>query len=90
MELGRLTSPESCGKMRAKSPPVPVTSPDLIERLKTSISFNFGNDKCNPACGLSVKVAEISCSSVSLEQIKARLNYQAYHKYDELNLNLHA
>lgn len=28
--------------------------------------------------------------SVSLEQIKVRLNYQAYHKYNELNLNLHA
>lgn len=89
MEVGRLTSPESCGKMRAKSLPVLVTSPDLIERLKMSISFKFGN-KCNPVCGFSVKVAEISCSGVSSEQIKARLNYQAYDKYDELNLNLHA
>lgn len=47
--------------------------------------------KCDPAGGFSVKAAGVSCLRVSLEKkIKSRLNYQAYDKYGELNLNLHA
>lgn len=66
----------------------------IFGRLKISIisklNLHLNLHKRNLACGFSVKVAEISCLSVSLEKIKARLNYQAYHKYDELNLHLHA
>lgn len=50
-------------------------------------------DKCDPVCGFSVKTAEMSCSRVSLTKRKkkeSRLDYQAYDKYGELNLNLHA